>query len=136
MTLINPNNASLLFLYGTLDEIIEDDANRETIEFDRLLSWADFYDTCSFETKKMFISQFIKSVRVSRGYNIEIDCRPSDAIALAVRTGVPILADEKVLETASTPDFNGVEHDEKERDLERFHDFVSSLSPEDFSTSE
>ena len=70
------------------------------------------------------------------GYNIEIDCRPSDAIALAVRTGVPILADEKVLETASTPDFNGVEHDEKERDLERFHDFVSSLSPEDFSTSE
>ena len=29
----------------TLDEIIEDDANRETIEFDRLLSWADFYDT-------------------------------------------------------------------------------------------
>ena len=46
------------------------------------------------------------------------------------------MADEKVLETASTPDFNGVEHDEKERDLERFHDFVSSLSPEDFSTSE
>ena len=73
MTLINPNNASLLFLYGTLDEIIEDDANRETIEFDRLLSWADFYDTCSLETKKMFISQFIKSVRVSRGYNIEIE---------------------------------------------------------------
>lgn len=57
----------------TLDEIIEDDANRETIEFDRLLSWADFYDTCSFETKKMFIAQFIKSVRVSRDYNIEIE---------------------------------------------------------------
>ena len=30
----------------------------------------------------------------------EIDCRPSDAMAMAVRTGVPILADEEVLEKA------------------------------------
>ncbi len=57
----------------TLDELVQDDANRETVEYDRLLSWADFYDTCSFETKKMFIAQFIKSVRVSRDYNIEIE---------------------------------------------------------------
>ena len=57
----------------TLDEIIEDDANRETVEFDRLLSWADFYNTCFFETKKMFISQFIKAVRVLRGHHIEIE---------------------------------------------------------------
>ncbi len=31
------------------------------------------YLTCSFETKKMFIAQIIKSVRVSRDYNIEIE---------------------------------------------------------------
>lgn len=57
----------------SLNEIIQDDANRETMEFDRLLSWADIYDSCSFETKKMFLAQFIKAVRVFRDYNIEIE---------------------------------------------------------------
>ena len=31
------------------------------------------YDRCSFETKKMFVSKFIKSVRVFRDYRLEID---------------------------------------------------------------
>ena len=31
---------------------------------------------------------------------LKIDCRPSDAIAVAVRAGVPVLADEDVLEKA------------------------------------
>ena len=31
----------------------------------------------------------------------EIDCRPSDALAMAVRTGVPIFVDEEVLKQAS-----------------------------------
>lgn len=57
----------------SLNEIIQDDANRETMEFDRLLSWADIYDSCSFETKKKFLAQFIKAVRVFRDYNIEIE---------------------------------------------------------------
>ena len=42
-------------------------------EYDRLLSWADLYDGCSFEAKKMIVSQLIKAVRVGRDYNIEID---------------------------------------------------------------
>ena len=69
----------------------------------------------------------------AEGRRLEVDCRPSDAIALAVRTGAPILADERVLEAATLPDFSGVERMEKEQELERFHDFVESLSPEDFS---
>ncbi len=67
------------------------------------------------------------------GSHPEIDCRPSDAIALAVRMRVPILADDRVLETATLPDFKSVEQAEKNRDMERFHDFVESLSPEDFA---
>lgn len=54
-------------------DLLNEGANREAEEFDRLISWADVYDTCSFETKKMFISQFIRAVRVFRDYNIEID---------------------------------------------------------------
>ena len=42
-------------------------------EYDRLLTWADLFDTCSFEAKKMIVAQFVKAVRVSRDYNIEID---------------------------------------------------------------
>lgn len=69
------------------------------------------------------------------GTSTQIDCRPSDGIALAVRTGAPILAAESVLATATLPDFMGVERDEKDREMERFHSFVESLSPEDFSES-
>ncbi len=46
------------------------------------------------------------------GRNLEIDSRPSDAIALAVRAQVPIYADESVLEKA------GVKLDEEGQGLE------------------
>lgn len=45
----------------------------ENREYERLTSWAEVYDSCSFEAKKMFISQFVKSVRVYRDYNLEIE---------------------------------------------------------------
>lgn len=70
------------------------------------------------------------------GRHMEIDSRPSDAIALAVRMHVPILADDRVLETATLPDFKAVEAAEQTRELERFHDFVESLSPDDFVTGD
>ena len=41
-----------------------------------------------------------KLVLTSRDKSYEIDCRPSDALAIAVRTDIPIFADEKVLNKA------------------------------------
>lgn len=42
---------------------------------------------------------FFAQLHVERdGKDIEIDARPSDAIALAVRVGCPVFAEEKVLE--------------------------------------
>lgn len=61
-----------------------------------------------------------------------IDARPSDAIALALYADVPILAGEDVLERAGLPDFSAIKHDEQERELSEFHDFVEGLSPDDF----
>ena len=61
-----------------------------------------------------------------------VDARPSDAIALAVRAHVPIYADEGVLRTAALPNFQAVEQDEREHELEEFHTFVEGLSPDDF----
>ena len=42
-------------------------------QFDNLKSWADMYDVCDMETKKMILSRIMKSVRVRRDYEIEID---------------------------------------------------------------
>ena len=45
----------------------------EMQEYERIKSWADLYDTCTFHEKKMIISQFIKSVYVYRDYTLEIE---------------------------------------------------------------
>lgn len=42
-------------------------------QFDNIKSWSDMYDECGMETKKMILSYIMKSVRVSRDYEIEID---------------------------------------------------------------
>ncbi len=48
-------------------------ADRERQEFDKLESWADLYDKCTFEAKKMIITQFVKSVYVYRDYSLDIE---------------------------------------------------------------
>jgi uncharacterized protein len=61
------------------------------------------------------------------GESVVVSSRPSDAIALAVRATVPIFAAEAVLEEA------GIEiEDEEEDEVERFKEFLDSVSPEDF----
>ena len=56
-----------------------------------------------------------------------ISARPSDAIALALRTGSPILASEQLLSEA------GIEiPDQAEDEVERFKEFLDQIKPEDF----
>lgn len=69
------------------------------------------------------------------GEQVLVDARPSDAVALALRTRTPIYADEAVLDTAATPDFQAVEEQEKRDEMAQFHDFVEHLSPDDFTAS-
>jgi bifunctional DNase/RNase len=69
-------------------------------------------------------------LRVGDGSH-QVSSRPSDAIALAVRTGTPIFAEEAVLdEVAYTVD----ETDEKEQVVEEFREFIEQVSPEDFAS--
>lgn len=42
-------------------------------QFDAMRTWADMYDECDIETKKMILSRIMKSVRVKRNYDIDID---------------------------------------------------------------
>lgn len=61
------------------------------------------------------------------GESVVVSSRPSDAIALAVRATVPIFAEEDVLTEA------GIEiEDEEEDEVERFKEFLESITPEDF----
>jgi len=45
----------------------------EQEEYKRLKGWADVYDQCSIETKKMFGSCFVKAVYVHKDYNLDIE---------------------------------------------------------------
>jgi uncharacterized protein len=58
----------------------------------------------------------------------EIDARPSDAIAVAIRTKSPIWVMEEVVADASMP----VDRDADEAERRAFRDFISNLSPQDF----
>ena len=44
-----------------------------TASFDTLVSWAELYETASFEKKKMIVNCLIRRVDVYRGYKLHID---------------------------------------------------------------
>ncbi len=66
----------------------------------------------------------------SGGEEIQLDSRPSDAIALAVRTDAPIFASAELLEA------NGIEFEQEVQDVEEvvreFKQFLDDVSPQDF----
>lgn len=64
---------------------------------------------------------------------IDLDARPSDALALAIRQKAPIYIEEDVLERASFPYVFKKAPDEEE-ELAEFHAFLEGLAPEDFET--
>jgi len=74
------------------------------------------------------------------GVKLDIDSRPSDALALAVRVGAPIYAEESVLEKAGIileeETGKGVPEgkvDEQElKGLSAYKDFINTLDLEDF----
>ncbi len=90
---------------------------------------------------------FAKIVIAHNGSTVEIDARPSDAIALAVRTQAPIFAEDEVLEKASVemdmetgrpmiPNSTNADQerplDEEElRRLSAFTEFIDTLTLDD-----
>lgn len=62
---------------------------------------------------------------------IEIDSRPSDALALAVRAEAPIFASEELIEENGI-EFEDDETAETEQVVERFKEFLEDVTPEDF----
>ena len=65
------------------------------------------------------------------GAEHEVDARPSDSIALAVRTGSPIYLSEQVIEEAAVIE---VTEEEEEDEVERFRAFLDHVDPCDFQS--
>jgi uncharacterized protein len=64
------------------------------------------------------------------GSELEIDSRPSDAIALAVRADAPIFAADSVIEESAIEFEENVDEEEV---VEEFKKFLDEVKPEDFS---
>ena len=88
---------------------------------------------------KVHGSTFFANVCLDRdGRKINIDARPSDSIALALRTGARIYVDEDVMNAAGrqfmvkVSDAGELLYSSTD-EMERFHSFIESVSPEDFN---
>jgi bifunctional DNase/RNase len=74
---------------------------------------------------------FFATLRFANG--VEVSARPSDAIALAMRMGAPVYGVEAVLAEAgiTVPE---EQEQEQENELEKFREFLDTISPEDFNS--
>ncbi|HET8652892.1 MAG TPA: bifunctional nuclease family protein [Gaiellaceae bacterium] len=78
---------------------------------------------------------FYASITVQQnGSELEIDSRPSDAIAIAVRSDAPIFAAERVIEESAI-EFEGEDVNEEEI-VDEFKKFLDDVSPDQFAVGE
>jgi len=61
----------------------------------------------------------------------EVEARPSDSIALALRTGARILCTEDVLDEAGI-----LATTDEDEEIEKFREFLDEITPEDFGETE
>ncbi len=93
----------------------------------------NIFDSCDIKVDRITIDSlqdntFYASIVINQnGMLKEIDARPSDAIAVAIRTKAPIWVIEEVIADASIP----VDRDADEQERQAFRSFVSNLSPDD-----
>ena len=66
------------------------------------------------------------------GRTVEVDSRPSDAIAIAVRAGAPIFAADTVIEEAAVVFEEAMEDAPEEEVVDKFKDWMNRITPEDF----
>jgi bifunctional DNase/RNase len=78
-------------------------------------------------------STFFATLRLAiDGRTVEVDSRPSDAIAIAVRAGAPIFAADQVIEEAAVEFEEAMEDAPEDEVVDKFKDWMNRVSPEDF----
>ncbi|MGF1589204.1 MAG: bifunctional nuclease family protein [Pleurocapsa sp.] len=93
---------------------------------------ANIFNDCNITLERIIIHSLTDDIFYAvlcidlNGVKKEIDCRPSDAVAVAIRTGSSIWVLEEVVADASIP----VDRDADLAEREAFREFISSLSPD------
>jgi hypothetical protein len=100
----------------------------------------------SVEITELIDNVFYANLRLLReNAEISVSARPSDAVALALRVGAPILVNDdlmerqgKILRIDDEDDDDGIEHDEQDVQSEaelvaELRDFLDTIRPEDFN---
>ena len=72
---------------------------------------------------------------ISGDETFDMDARPSDAIAIALRFKAPIYVDDKVVEKSKTIERPEAEIVDKSEEGQKWADYLESLNPEDFGKS-
>ncbi|MBW3555378.1 MAG: bifunctional nuclease family protein [Actinobacteria bacterium] len=97
----------------------------------------DLLSSLEVEVEAIVITELVDSIfyaelRLSRdGRSYVVSSRPSDAIALAVRLGTPIHAEEGLLDAEA---YVLQEDEEQEEVIEQFQRFIEDVRPEDFAS--
>jgi bifunctional DNase/RNase len=103
----------------------------------------DLLASLEVEVEAIVITELVESIfyaeiRMLRdGRHFVVSSRPSDAIALAVRTGTPIHAEEALLDAEAyvIQDEDDEEPEEPQEEvIEKFQRFIEDLRPEDFAS--
>ena len=93
---------------------------------------ANIFDDCNIRLERVVIHSLTDDIFYAvlcldhNGIKKEIDSRPSDAVAVAIRTNSPIWVMEEVVADASIP----VDRDADNAEREAFREFISDLSPD------
>lgn len=109
----------------------------------------ELLDRLELKLERVIVSDLIENTfyaiieLAKSGHKIQIDSRPSDAIALAVRMGSPIMVSDMVIKKAKTIDISKDKGETKENsaepsvpDKEKLKDWLDKLKPEDFGKYE
>lgn len=105
----------------------------------------DVLQQLDVEVEAIVITELVESIfyaeiRMLRdGRKVVVSSRPSDAIALAVRTGTPIHAEEALLDAEGIviqddEDDEPGDGEEPEEVIEQFQRFIEDIRPEDFAS--
>lgn len=90
-------------------------------------------DSLGAKVSKIVISDlqdntfFAKIILERDGKTVEIDSRPSDSIALSLRTGAPIYVSERIMLEETV-----VDKSMEEQDVKKFKKYIENLKPSDF----
>jgi len=110
------------------------------IKFDRPMThdlFKKFIDNLEMAVSKVEVCDlkdntfYARIYFVSKDKSFDMDARPSDAIAIALRFGAPIYVDDKIFEGSQMVE-GDYEVINKSEDGKKWAEYLENLSPEDF----